>query len=92
MGMRLLVSTRKGLFVVEGRGREAKLVGQDLIDFLRKKLDIPAKIRILGPMTLPCKSKQDQLGGYISRIARPLPGESIDKASRIKVFVYRTEC
>ncbi|HNN96726.1 MAG TPA: hypothetical protein PKI03_30865 [Pseudomonadota bacterium] len=72
--------------------REAKLVGQDLIDFLRKKLDIPAKIRILGPMTLPCKSKQDQLGGYISRIARPLPGESIDKAARVKVFVYRTEC
>jgi hypothetical protein len=72
--------------------REAKLVGQDIVEFLRKKLDIPSKIRIMGPMTLPCKTKQEELNRYISKIARPLPAEAIDKGTRVKVFVYRTEC
>jgi hypothetical protein len=72
--------------------REAKLVGQDVVEFMRKKLDIPAKIKILGPMTLPCKTKQEQLNSYISRIARPLPGESADRGQRVRIFVYRTEC
>jgi hypothetical protein len=72
--------------------REAKLVGQDVVDFLRQKLGIPSKIRIMGPMMLPCKSKQDELNKYISKLARPLPGELFDKAYRVKVFAIRTEC
>jgi hypothetical protein len=72
--------------------REAKLVGQDVVDYMRKTLAIPSKIRIMGPMTLPCKSKQEELNKYISKIARPLPNEASDKAYRVKVFTYRTEC
>jgi len=72
--------------------REAKRVGKDVVEYIRSEFKVPANIKIIGPLTLPCRLKADQLKSYMSRNDRPRLGEPSEKEGRLRVWTFRTDC
>jgi len=90
--------TTKFLVLVQPRAegsegeREAKRIGKEVVEYVRSEFKVPSGIKILGPLTLPCKLKADQLKSYMSRNDRPRLGEPSEKEGRLRVWIFRTDC
>jgi hypothetical protein len=76
----------------EPHQREAEKLGRELVRWMRASLKVPDWVQILGPRTLPCKLKQEQLSGFVRRFDRPVLTEPTEKEGRLRIFVFRTDC
>lgn len=72
---------------------EAMQVGREVKDYLIEDLLSNQKnVRILGPKTLPCKMKAEELANYTGiPLPYPLKGEPQGK-DVVQVWVFRTDC
>lgn len=94
-----LPSTRF-LILVKPRGEsaehheEAMRVGREVRTYLVDDLfDKRKDVRILGPKTLPCKMKTEELANYSGiPLPYPLRGEPQGRDSAVIVWVFRTDC
>lgn len=72
--------------------KEAQLVGREIIKLLRSEFGVSAKATHLGVRTLPCRLKAEQLKQYTRSYDQPKVGEPKSNESRIRVWVFRTDC
>lgn len=95
---RYLHPTTRFLVVVQPRGdgaemdREAKKIGDETKEYLRREFRVPSGVKIIGPLALPCSLKAEQLKSYRSRNDRPRFDEPTEKEGRLRVWVFRTDC
>lgn len=71
---------------------EAEKVGKSFWRYLRGKLKVPESYPILGPKTLPCNYKREQLIRSRKQIDQRLPGEPTYGRPVIPVWIFRTDC
>ena len=71
---------------------EALEIGRGVSRYLRSEVHVARGFRVLGPKALPCKLKAEKLNRYMGRLDRVGPGEPVDPAQRVRVWVFRTDC
>jgi hypothetical protein len=76
----------------ETHQKEAQHVGREIIKLLRSEFGVSAKAANLGVHMLPCKLKADQMKQYTRTYDQPKVGEPKSTESRIRVWVFRTDC
>lgn len=71
---------------------EAMRVGRDMIRFLHIELNVPKSYRILGPRTLPCNFKRQELLRQRRRIDGRQLNEPFESDPMIHIWVFKTSC
>jgi len=71
---------------------EAMNMGRQIIKYLRKTLHIPSTHSILGPKTLPCNYKRQELLKQRRRIDARQSLEPHEAEPTLHVWVFKTEC
>lgn len=71
---------------------EAERVGQQVVQYLRNKLNLPSSHRILGPKLLPCRIKRETLMANMRKRDNRQTGEPREDAPTLHLFVFRTDC
>ena len=98
MSRNYLFPTTRFLIIVQPRGDdqakldEAQRIGEDLIQYIRYELHLPADRPILGPYVLPCKTKRNWITRYADYYDLPRPGEPPKKEDRVRIWCFRTDC
>lgn len=93
-----LFPTTRFLIIVQPRGEdqakqeEARRIGEDLSQYLRFDLHLPADRPVLGPHILPCRTKRNWISHYGDRYDQPQPGEPQKKEDRVRIWCFRTDC
>lgn len=72
--------------------KEAQQAGREIIKLLRNDFSVSPKASQLGVRMLPCKLKAEQLKQYTRSYDQPKVGEPKSNESRIRVWIFRTDC
>lgn len=72
--------------------KEANAAGREIVKLLRSDFGVSHKAAALGVRTLPCKLKAEQLKQYTRSYDQPKVGEPKANESRVRVWVFRTDC
>lgn len=73
---------------------EAMRIGREVRNYLTDELFPNQKdLRTLGPKTLPCKMKVEEVSNYSGNpLPYPIKGEPQGREPAVRVWVYRTDC
>lgn len=93
-----LFPTTRFLIIAQPRGEgsafdtEARRVGEEVSQYLRFDLRLPADRAVMGPLLMPCKSKSSWMSHYGGRYDHHQPGEPPKKEDRVRLWVFRCDC
>lgn len=94
----LLFPTTRFLILVQPAGEttkqleDASWVGNQVLHHLRVDLGVGQGFPIHGPHLLPCKGMTSMVNFYTGRLDNLQPGEPRSPRSRVRVWVFRTDC
>lgn len=71
---------------------EARRIGNEVSQYLHTDIGLPKFVPMLGPRTIPCSYKQEQLRRFSKRLDTEQPGEPNYREPRVRVWVFRTDC
>ena len=71
---------------------EAQVVATKYLTLMRSLVPSQAKLRFLGPYLLPCRMRSEVSRRFHGPMDRPVPGEPPERAARIRVWAFRTDC
>ena len=71
---------------------EAQVVATKYLTLMRSLVPSQAKLRFLGPYLLPCRLRSEVSRRFHGPMDRPVPGEPPERAARIRVWAFRTDC
>ncbi len=71
---------------------EAERLGRQVVRYLRSRVGIPAAYRILGPKTLPCNYKREEILRHKRKIDQRQVNEPTEGEPTVHAWVFRTEC
>lgn len=98
MDIKDLHPSTKVLLLIQPRGErpelydEARRIGNAVSQYLHTEIGLPKFVPLLGPRTLPCNLKQEQLRRFSKRLDAEQPGEPGYREPRVRVWVFRTDC
>lgn len=93
-----LYPTTRFLIIAQPRGEgasfdtEARRAGDEISQYLRFDLRLPADRPVMGPLVMPCKSKSSWMSHYGGRYDHHQPGEPPKKEDRVRIWVFRCDC